>query len=95
MLGMAGLMLLALLGVYFYLRSIGIVPRADYDTEAPVLPAFTRPAVLVLNKTNGFVHEAGIPAADGMGSRRRSPTAAAAASSWARARSSAASSRTA
>jgi len=63
-LGVVALMLLAMLGAYFYLRSIGIVPRAIYETEPPVIPEFSRPAVLVLNKANGFVHEAAIPAAD-------------------------------
>ncbi|MEP5765961.1 MAG: ThuA domain-containing protein [Halieaceae bacterium] len=63
-LGMAALLLLAMLGVYFYLRAIGIVPRAIYETEPPVLPDFGAPAILVLTKANGFVHEAAIPAAD-------------------------------
>ncbi len=64
MLGVAALMLLSMLGMYFYLRSIGIVPREIYETDPPVLPEFSRPAILVLDKANGFVHEAAIPAAN-------------------------------
>lgn len=51
-------------GGYFYLKSIGIIPKADYETIAPELPAFTRPAVLVFNKTNGFRHKDAIPVAN-------------------------------
>lgn len=51
---------------YFKLKSIGIIPRADYDTVAPVIPTFERPAILVLNKTNGFIHVDALPAADAM-----------------------------
>ena len=63
-LGTAAVLLLAMLALYFYLRAIGIIPRAIYETEPPTLPSFSGPAILVLNKTNGFVHEAAIPAAD-------------------------------
>ena len=51
-------------GMYLYFKSIGIIPSHDYETEPPVIPAFTRPAVLIFNKTNGFVHKDAIPVAD-------------------------------
>jgi type 1 glutamine amidotransferase len=54
------------IGTYMTLKSIGIIPRADYDTEPPTLPAFTKPAVLVFSKTNGFIHTEALPAADAM-----------------------------
>lgn len=66
MLGTLALMLIVGWSGYFYLKSIGIIPRADYDAVAPQIPDFQRPAVLVLNKANGFVHEEAIPAADAM-----------------------------
>ncbi len=53
-------------GIYFKLKASGIIPRADYETVAPAIPEMQRPAVLVLNKTNGFIHKDGIPAADAM-----------------------------
>lgn len=52
--------------LYFYAKSIGIIPRADYDEVAPKMPDFDRPAVLVLNKANGFIHKEALPAADAM-----------------------------
>ena len=51
---------------YFKLKEIGIIPRAIDETEPPALPAFTRPAVLVLSKANGFVHVDALPAAEAM-----------------------------
>lgn len=66
MLGTLALILIVGWSGYFYLKSIGIIPRADYDKVAPEIPEFQRPALLVLNKTNGFVHEEAIPAADAM-----------------------------
>jgi type 1 glutamine amidotransferase len=51
-------------GLYLYGKSIGIIPSHDYETDSPVVPAFTRPAVLIFNKTNGFVHKDAIPVAD-------------------------------
>ena len=51
---------------YFKLKEIGIIPRADYDTVAPDVPAFDKPAILVLNKVNGFIHVDALPAADAM-----------------------------
>ena len=50
----------------FKLKEIGIIPRADYDTVAPDVPAFDKPAILVLNKVNGFIHVDALPAADAM-----------------------------
>lgn len=37
-------------------------PSHDHDTEPPDVPEMSRPAVLVLSKTNGFRHEEAIPA---------------------------------
>lgn len=51
---------------YFKMKEAGLIPRADYETVAPAIPDMKRPAVLVLNKTNGFIHVDGIPAADAM-----------------------------
>jgi type 1 glutamine amidotransferase len=51
---------------YFNLKAIGIIPRADYDAEAPVVPEFSKPAVLLFNKVNGFIHVDALPAADAM-----------------------------
>ena len=63
-----GLALMLIVGWsgYFYLKSIGIIPRAGYDTVAPQIPDFDKPAVLVLYKTNGFVHVDALPAANAM-----------------------------
>ena len=58
------LVLLLAGGLYFYGKSIGIIPSHDYETAPPTVPAFTRPAVLIFNKTNGFVHKDAIPVAD-------------------------------
>lgn len=55
---------LLLVGIgYYQLKSHGIIPRKDYDTVAPVLPTFDKPAVLVFTKTNGFIHKDAIPVA--------------------------------
>jgi type 1 glutamine amidotransferase len=51
---------------YLKLREAGIIPRNDYETIAPQLPEMSHPSVLILNKTNGFIHKEGIPAADAM-----------------------------
>jgi type 1 glutamine amidotransferase len=64
LLTLLGLVLLVAVLVYVYLKSIGIIPTNVYETEPPVLPDFLRPAVLVLNKTNGFIHSEALPAAD-------------------------------
>lgn len=51
---------------YYQLKSMGIIPRADYDLDAPLLPQMSRPAVLVLSKANGFVHVDALPAGEAM-----------------------------
>ena len=51
---------------YLKLKEAGIIPRIDYDVVAPKLPKMNRPIVLIFNKTNGFIHKAGILAADAM-----------------------------
>lgn len=67
-----GLIVLAIVMVvgggltYYNLKAIGIIPRADYDMESPEIPAFTKPAVLVFNKVNGFIHKDALPAGDAM-----------------------------
>ena len=63
-LSVAGLLLLVAIAGYFYLKSMGMIPSRIYETEPPLLPSFTRPAVLVLNKVNGFIHKDALPAAD-------------------------------
>lgn len=52
--------------IYFQLQSMGIISRAIYETEAPVIPDFKRPAILVLSKANGFVHVDALPAGQEM-----------------------------
>ncbi|MEP1595050.1 MAG: ThuA domain-containing protein, partial [Halieaceae bacterium] len=52
--------------VYFQLQSMGIIPRAIYETEPPMIPDFDKPAVLVLSKANGFVHVDALPAGEAM-----------------------------
>ncbi len=51
---------------YYQAKSIGIIPRAIYETVPPELPAFTLPAILVLSKANGYVHVDAIPAGKAM-----------------------------
>ena len=51
---------------YFQLQSMGIISRAIYETEAPPMPDFSRPAILVLSKANGFVHVDALPAGQAM-----------------------------
>ncbi|MCB1844638.1 MAG: ThuA domain-containing protein [Halioglobus sp.] len=59
-----GLLVIAAASLYFYYKSIGIIPSHDYETEPPHLPDFARPAVLIFNKTNGFIHKDALPVAD-------------------------------
>jgi type 1 glutamine amidotransferase len=62
-----GITVLGVVGIFLAMKSMGIImPNNDLDTVAPVLPVFERPAVLVFSKTNGFVHEDALPAADQM-----------------------------
>jgi len=65
---MAVLILLLVGGVltYYTLKQVGIIPRKVYETVPPDIPAFSRPAILVLDKANGFVHKDAIPAANAM-----------------------------
>lgn len=51
---------------YYQLKSMGIISRAIYETDAPALPEFSRPAILVLSKANGFVHVDALPAGEAM-----------------------------
>jgi type 1 glutamine amidotransferase len=57
--------LLIVFGVvsYSYFKWLGMIPSHNYEDVPPDIPAFTRPAVLVFDKTNGFVHRDAIPAA--------------------------------
>jgi uncharacterized protein len=52
--------------VYYQLKSIGIIPSNVYETVAPEIPTFERPAILVLSKANGFVHVDALPAGKAM-----------------------------
>lgn len=54
------LFLLAVGYAYYY----GMIPRHVYETVPPEVPGFTKPAVLIFNKTNGFIHREGLPAAN-------------------------------
>jgi type 1 glutamine amidotransferase len=66
LLSLLALLLLLVLAGYLHLRSIGLLRAPVYDTEAPTLPAMSSPAILVLYKTNGFIHKDAIPAANQM-----------------------------
>jgi len=64
-----GLVLLAVLLIggtwaYIELKAAGIIPRRDYETIAPEVPEINRPAVLLFDKTNGFIHRDAIPVAN-------------------------------
>lgn len=50
----------------YHLNSIGILRLPQYDNQPPAIPQLQRPAVLVLHKTNGFIHKQGLPAAGKM-----------------------------
>jgi len=50
----------------YYARTLGFLRTPVYDTDAPPLPISSRPLVLVLDKTNGFIHRDAIPAANNM-----------------------------
>ena len=61
-----GLLILLLLGAAFTvysLRSVGFLRSPEYDTLPPDIPQLGHPAILVLDKTNGFIHKEGLPAA--------------------------------
>lgn len=60
-------LLLVLAGLaYAYLDYTGILRTPVYDRQALDIPKIQRPAVLVLNKTNGFIHRESLPAASKM-----------------------------
>ena len=61
-----GLGTLFVVAAYFSLRSMGFFRAPEYDQLAPEIPDLERPAILVLHKTNGFIHKEGIPAARAM-----------------------------
>ena len=68
---LGGIAVLGIIGAFFIqvpeIDPRDLLPsRAVYETVPPEFPDFSRPAVLVLNKANGFVHKDAIPAADEM-----------------------------
>lgn len=65
-LAVVALALIAGLYSYIQLSRYGLIPRQDLDTIAPDIPSLKRPAILVFNKTNVFIHKEAIPAADAM-----------------------------
>lgn len=57
-------LLVILAGIVFVnLRSNGLFRTPVYDASAPEIPDLEHPAILVLSKTNGFIHKDGLPAA--------------------------------
>lgn len=66
LLGLLALLVVAAIASYFVIRSLGLIPREDYDTQPPAVPAFSKPAVLVFNKVNGFIHKEALPRADAL-----------------------------
>jgi len=52
--------------VFYFLYSSGLLRQPQYDTQAPEVAGMQHPAILVLSKTNGFIHEEGLPAANKM-----------------------------
>jgi type 1 glutamine amidotransferase len=62
LLTVSGLVLLAGISSYFVLKSVGLISRDDYDMSPPSLPLFSKPAVLIFSKANGFIHKEAIPA---------------------------------
>ena len=66
LLGAVVLFVLFVVAFYFALKSQGIIPRPDYDYNAPALSEFNQPAILVLSKANGFVHVDALPAGEKM-----------------------------
>ncbi len=48
---------------YWKLKSMGMFREPHYDTSAPQVPPLNRPALLVFNKSNGFIHKEAILAA--------------------------------
>jgi len=60
------LLVIVLVAGYLYVTKNGLVPRHAYETVAPELPEFSRPTILIFNKTNGFIHHETIPVSDGV-----------------------------
>lgn len=60
------LVCLLALAAYGLGRYTGMIQRNVYEYEPPELPEYTRPAVLVLTKANGFVHRDAMPAGENM-----------------------------
>jgi len=51
---------------YWIKETWGLMPRYNYEMVPPTTPTFSKTAVLLFNKTNGFIHREGTPAADEM-----------------------------
>jgi type 1 glutamine amidotransferase len=66
LLAVALLLLALLISAALYLNSLGILRTPQYDHEAPTMPDLAHPAILVLSKTNGYIHKVGLPAARDM-----------------------------
>ena len=66
LLGIAVLIGVLVGGAYFGLQAMGVISRPDYDQEPPVISEFSRPAILVLSKANGYVHVDALPAGEAM-----------------------------
>ncbi|MFQ3325093.1 MAG: type 1 glutamine amidotransferase [Pseudomonadales bacterium] len=70
LLGLAGLLvfvIIALGGVVTFVQyELGLIGTPAHDTQAPEIGDIQRPAILVLDKTNGFVHTEALPAASAM-----------------------------
>jgi uncharacterized protein len=49
--------------IYKNMREVGFFRAPVYETERPVLPTLTQPAIMVFSKTNEFIHQEAIPAA--------------------------------
>lgn len=60
------LVVVILLGtlIYFFLRAQGLFRDPVYDQDAPQNVSVESPAILVFDKTNGFIHKDAIPAAN-------------------------------
>jgi type 1 glutamine amidotransferase len=66
LLGLLVVILIAVCVVVYGIRQTGLLRAPDYDTDAPNFGAVKTPAVLVLSKTNGFIHKDGLPAGRAM-----------------------------
>ncbi len=66
---LSGVVVLGLLAAaygYYTYRSHGFGRSPVFETEAPVIPPLSRPAVFVFSKTNAFIHKEAIPAAEAL-----------------------------